>query len=155
MTINYSSDNDIIIPTQHNTTYRGLAGDDIYIITRAINDGAKINIVDTEGTNIIQLTEGLSISSSKFASTAFQIILSNNAEITINSSHKNLYEIGGNATTGLIVDQNSYEDFINHFGINSLPSIKSIKGLTNLIICLLYTSPSPRDRTRSRMPSSA
>ena len=134
MTINYSSDNDIIIPTRNNTTYRGLAGADIYIITSAISDGAKINIVDTEGTNIIQLTEGLSISSSKFASTAFQIILSNNAEITINSSHKNLYEIGGNATTGLIVDQNSYEDFINHFGINSLPSIKSIKGLTNLII---------------------
>ena len=25
----------------------------------------------------------------------------------------------------------------------------------NNIICLLYTSPSPRDRTRSRMPSSA
>ena len=25
----------------------------------------------------------------------------------------------------------------------------------NLSICLLYTSPSPRDRTRSRMPSSA
>ena len=25
----------------------------------------------------------------------------------------------------------------------------------NIIICLLYTSPSPRDRTRSRMPSSA
>ena len=23
------------------------------------------------------------------------------------------------------------------------------------VICLLYTSPSPRDRTRSRMPSSA
>ena len=26
---------------------------------------------------------------------------------------------------------------------------------TNQIVCLLYTSPSPRDRTRSRMPSSA
>ena len=25
----------------------------------------------------------------------------------------------------------------------------------NLYSCLLYTSPSPRDRTRSRMPSSA
>ena len=25
----------------------------------------------------------------------------------------------------------------------------------NTYICLLYTSPSPRDRTRSRMPSSA
>ena len=27
--------------------------------------------------------------------------------------------------------------------------------ILRLIICLLYTSPSPRDRTRSRMPSSA
>ena len=25
----------------------------------------------------------------------------------------------------------------------------------NIKVCLLYTSPSPRDRTRSRMPSSA
>ena len=30
----------------------------------------------------------------------------------------------------------------------------SVKGL-GLRGCLLYTSPSPRDRTRSRMPSSA
>src|SRR5664280_3065794 len=29
------------------------------------------------------------------------------------------------------------------------------KGLSWLYYCLLYTSPSPRDRTRSRMPSSA
>ena len=28
-------------------------------------------------------------------------------------------------------------------------------GLNQVINCLLYTSPSPRDRTRSRMPSSA
>ena len=28
-------------------------------------------------------------------------------------------------------------------------------GITQCVICLLYTSPSPRDRTRSRMPSSA
>ena len=27
--------------------------------------------------------------------------------------------------------------------------------LTNEIVCLLYTSPSPRDRQKSRMPSSA
>ena len=27
--------------------------------------------------------------------------------------------------------------------------------LIDIVICLLYTSPSPRDRTRSRMPSSA
>ena len=31
----------------------------------------------------------------------------------------------------------------------------SIENLEPYSICLLYTSPSPRDRTRSRMPSSA
>ena len=33
--------------------------------------------------------------------------------------------------------------------------IKFEDGEKRYIICLLYTSPSPRDRTRSRMPSSA
>ena len=33
---------------------------------------------------------------------------------------------------------------------------KKVQKLTrSLLSCLLYTSPSPRDRTRSRMPSSA
>ena len=30
-----------------------------------------------------------------------------------------------------------------------------ITSLVGMFLCLLYTSPSPRDRTRSRMPSSA
>ena len=33
--------------------------------------------------------------------------------------------------------------------------VASDKGSLELKTCLLYTSPSPRDRTRSRMPSSA
>ena len=31
----------------------------------------------------------------------------------------------------------------------------SVSGMTDALTCLLFTSPSPRDRTRSRMPSSA
>ena len=31
----------------------------------------------------------------------------------------------------------------------------TVTNLKGILICLLYTSPSPRDRTRSRMPSSA
>ena len=38
-------------------------------------------------------------------------------------------------------------------GIGGLDYIQEESG--QLRICLLYTSPSPRDRTRSRMPSSA
>ena len=37
----------------------------------------------------------------------------------------------------------------------SLPAIRGFKTRLHLYTCLLYTSPSPRDRTRSRMPSSA
>ena len=37
------------------------------------------------------------------------------------------------------------------YAMNKLKS----KGLDKVIICLLYTSPSPRDMRRSRMPSSA
>ena len=48
--------------------------------------------------------------------------------------------------------------------LNSLPAskadLKSLVGrwiddAAQSYVCLLYTSPSPRDRTRSRMPSSA
>ena len=36
------------------------------------------------------------------------------------------------------------------------PSVESFeREFPSLCFCLLYTSPSPRDRTRSRMPSSA
>ena len=33
--------------------------------------------------------------------------------------------------------------------------LSTTSGTQRIISCLLYTSPSPRDRTRSRMPSSA
>ena len=75
MTINYSSGNDIIIPT-NNTTYRGLQGDDIYVISKAIPSDLSLSIIDTKGKNIIQLIDGLKISSSKFSSDALNIILS-------------------------------------------------------------------------------
>ena len=42
-------------------------------------------------------------------------------------------------------------DFIRH----NYPLLKPVQNLDGIRICLLYTSPSPRDRTRSRMPSSA
>ena len=38
---------------------------------------------------------------------------------------------------------------------NERENPKIISGSRRKRICLLYTSPSPRDRTRSRMPSSA
>ena len=41
----------------------------------------------------------------------------------------------------------------NEFGTIDIKELKEVRGPFGF--CLLYTSPSPRDRTRSRMPSSA
>ena len=52
------------------------------------------------------------------------------------------------------------DDMLLHFTLNGV-NVSLANGLRRTIIsdipiiCLLYTSPSPRDRTRSRMPSSA
>ena len=39
--------------------------------------------------------------------------------------------------------------------LNAMNYLRFLAELMEVPICLLYTSPSPRDRTRSRMPSSA
>ena len=39
--------------------------------------------------------------------------------------------------------------------LGQIAQFSTVDGIHSLNTCLLYTSPSPRDRTRSRMPSSA
>ena len=55
-TINVSSENDIIVPTNDGVTYRGLGGNDTYILVSQDNT-SKVSIIDTMGDNIIQLPE--------------------------------------------------------------------------------------------------
>ena len=59
----------------------------------------------------------------------------------------------------LIADTKASRKYSPFVEVSQLPAVDnnfSIKNsLTKFISCLLYTSPSPRDRTRSRMPSSA
>ena len=46
---------------------------------------------------------------------------------------------------------------LSHKGMwrGQIEGVRTAKSMRGQGICLLYTSPSPRDRTRSRMPSSA
>ena len=59
---------------------------------------------------------------------------------------------------GITVDLSSIKTLINGemTELIDLPGIYNLNGYSeDEEVCLLYTSPSPRDRTRSRMPSSA
>mgnify|MGYP003322311792 CR=1 FL=1 len=59
------------------------------------------------------------------------------------------------ALTSLERDDGMTKSFLEQILRDSDRMNELISDLLDLSACLLYTSPSPRDRTRSRMPSSA
>ena len=116
-------------------TYRGLGGDDIYIISKAIDSNTKIQIIDTEGSNTIQLIDGLTIANSLFTKNATRLTLSNGSEITINGADKFTYETSGNSTTGDIGQKWTYSEFVRGMGVTEGPPASGSKsGTINLLI---------------------
>ena len=59
-------------------------------------------------------------------------------------SKKNTFKVGRSAKNGRFTSVKTAERYKNTHVVETIKKP-----------CLLYTSPSPRDRTRSRMPSSA
>ena len=125
-TINASSSADIIVPSNNGTTYRGLGGNDTYIISNAIAANAKVTIVDTSGADTIQLVDGLSITSSKFAADSVQLTLSNGAVVQINGADKFTYEVGGNETAGVTGTSNTFAELASNMGVATLPTGSTI-----------------------------
>jgi Ca2+-binding RTX toxin-like protein len=123
-TINASTGADIIVPSNNGDTYRGLAGNDTYIISNAIS--GKVTIVDTNGSDTIQLVDGLSIASSKFSADSVQLTLSNGAIIQINGADNFTYEVGGNVTTGATGSSNTYAQLASAMGVDPLPTGSTI-----------------------------
>ena len=62
-------------------------------------------------------------------------------------------------TALIVIDmQNAYTSvggYLDLAGFDVSKTKPVVENIQKTITCLLYTSPSPRDRTRSRMPSSA
>ena len=119
---NATTGNDILVPTNDDVTYRGLSGDDVYILSSAIAANANISIVDTAGANRIQLVDGLSIASSRFASDAVELTLSNGAVVTVNGADNFTFEVGGNDTSGTTGTDQTYSGFASAMGVASLPT---------------------------------
>ena len=134
-TLNFNTGKNYIVPSENDTTYRGLAGDDVYIISQATEDNAVIKIIDTEGSNVIQLVDGITISTSLFTKNAARLTLSNGAEITINGADKFTFETSGNATSGDIGANRDYSDFVKGMGIvDGPPSSGSENGTSSLTV---------------------
>ena len=139
-TLNFNEGDNIIIPSEDGSTLRGLTGNDTYILSnKTIEPNSKIQIVDTEGKNIIQLVDGLIISDSIFSKNATKLSLSNGSEITINGADKFTFELSGNLTSGTVGVNKTFSEFATYMGIDSLPVSGSQSGSSNITIDELRT----------------
>ena len=123
-TQNYSEQDDIIVPTNDKFTYRGLGGNDTYILTS--KSDSSIDIVDTGGSNVIQLPEWSKIKSIIFTSDAVRITCDDMTTFTINGADKFTYDIGGNKTNNEIGKISTFSEFADLFGVE-IPSSGQVK----------------------------
>jgi Ca2+-binding RTX toxin-like protein len=120
--ISFTKGDDIIIPTGSPTepgnTFLGGAGNDTYIITSLIAPNTIAAIVDTEGSNVIQLNDGLQIASSNFTSNGVELTLSNNAKVRIlNVGASNYsFQVGANATINDTAPSQTFNQFATILG---------------------------------------
>ena len=134
-TLNFNEGKNIIIPSVNGTTYRGLSGDDIYIIsTLTTEPNSKIEIIDSQGNNIIQIIDGVIITKSLFTSDATRITLSNGSVLTINGADKFIFELAGNIADGSKGIKKTFSEFAEFMGLDSLPSSGSVSGNQNTTI---------------------
>lgn len=132
MALNFSENNDVIVPTVDGTTYRGQSGDDTYILVSQEGD-AKVSITDTTGNNTIQLPEWSKIKSVVVAKNAIQITCDNMTIFTINGADKFNYDVGGNKTGNEIGSIKTYEEFVSLFDLN-LPNSGTNTKLVSKIV---------------------
>ena len=130
--LNLTANNDVIIPTIDGTDYRGLGGDDTYILVSQ-KSSASVSIIDTEGNNVIQLPEWSKIKSIVVAKTALKITCDDMTVFTINGADKFSYDVGGNTTSNSLGIIKTFSEFVDIFELTA-PSSGSVNKDTNKIV---------------------
>ncbi len=131
-TLNFSANNDVVVPTVDGTTYRGQNGDDTYILVSQA-EGSKVSVTDTEGDNTIQLPEWSKIKSVVVAKNAIQITCDNMTVFTINGADKFKYDIGGNKTGNEKGSIKTFEQFVSLFELNLPQSGTNSKSVSKIV----------------------
>lgn len=140
--ISFTPGNDIIVPTgspaEPGNTFLGGQGNDTYIISSLVGANTIVNILDTEGTNTIQLLDGLVIKSSLFTNNAVELTLSNDAKVRINNigiTNFN-FQLGANLLVNDTAPDQTFIQFANSLGVASLPApgANPVSGSANFVV---------------------
>ena len=152
--------NDFFIPSAGNN-YLGGGGNDTYIISPNTLSGAvTAQITDTEGSNVIQLVDGMTISASSFYGNAAQLTLASGAIVQILGASALGYQVGANAPAGDTAATQTYSQFASTLGGSVPTGSTPVSGTAGYVVpsgftqapaltpavagpsytCLLYTS---------------
>ena len=125
---------DVFVPSANNL-YQGGGGSDTYIITPfTLSSGVTARIIDTEGTNVIQLVDGMTITASSFYKTALQLTLSTGAIVQILGADKFSFQVGANVTSGDTATSQTYAELAATFGASVPTGSTPVSGTANFVV---------------------
>ncbi|SBT04491.1 hypothetical protein ACCAA_1470002 [Candidatus Accumulibacter aalborgensis] len=127
--------NDFFIPSAGNN-YLGGGGNDTYIISPNTLSGAvTAQITDTEGVNVIQWVDGMTLTASSFYNDAAQLTLSTGAKVQILGASKFNFQLGANAPAGDTATSQTYAQFASTLGV-TLPAAGAapVSGTPNFVV---------------------
>jgi hypothetical protein len=119
-TQNYNSGDNIIIADGQAKTLRGLDGDDTYFISNLLPEKSSITIIDTSGTNTIQIPSNTQVTKSQWAKDTVRLTLEDSRVITVNNADEFSYNFGGNVTNGTAGTDLTFSDFARTFGVDDI-----------------------------------
>ena len=134
-TLNFSSGNNIIVADGQAKTLRGLNGDDNYFISNLLPKDSSIEIIDTSGSNTIQIAANTKVVKTLWTKDAARLTFEDDRIITINGADNFTFNMGGNVTDGTDGVDLTFAEFALSFGIDD---VLNLSGSDNGIITDMY-----------------
>ena len=104
-------------------------GDDTYLLSPStLNGDEELTLQDGQGSNRIQLVEGLQIAASTVATNALRLVLDNGAVINVNGADEFRFETGANAVAGATSANVSFDTFVSETLGLQTPASGTVEG---------------------------
>ena len=119
-TLNFSSGNNVIVADGQAKTLRGLDGDDTYFISNLLPKNSTIEVIDTSGSNTIQIAANTKVVKTLWTKDATRLTFEDDKVITINGADNFTFNMGGNVTNGTDGVDLTFTEFALSFGIDDV-----------------------------------
>ncbi len=119
-TLNFSSGNNIIVADGQAKTLRGLEGDDTYFISNLLPKNSTIEVIDTSGSNTIQIAANTKVVKTLWTKDATRLTFEDDKVITINGADNFTFNMGGNITDGTDGIDLTFAELALSFGIDDI-----------------------------------